>query len=181
MDEVLDNLLKEDKDYSDSKFKSKVENEFVQIKLSMVTGKTEKIRHFVSDEIYDMIVQKVKKDVEDNRIQLYDELNVANIQILNIKELEDRFEIHVSVLSKAYEYYIDRTTRQYISGDKTDRTERYTNIVFSKMKNAKNLNVLRKCPTCGAIIDVNANGVCSYCKSIFNLQNYDWIITSMEI
>ena len=55
MSEILENLLKQDPEYSEAKFKSKVENEFVQIKLSMVTGKTEKIKHFVNEEVYNKI------------------------------------------------------------------------------------------------------------------------------
>ena len=181
MSEVLENLIKHDSDYSESKFKSKVENMFVQIKLSMVTGKIEKIDHFVNDETYEKIKQKVKTDKENNRIQIYDELNVADIQIINIEELHDRFNIKVRVLSKALEYYIDRDNRKYLSGDKEVRTEKYTNITFTKMKNAQSYKVVRKCPTCGAVIDVNANGQCKYCHTIFNLEKYDWIITEMEI
>ena len=57
MDNTLENLLKQDTEFSEAKFKSKVENTFVQIKLSMVTGKTEKIHHFVNEETYQKIVQ----------------------------------------------------------------------------------------------------------------------------
>ena len=181
MADVLTNLLNEDKDYSESKFKSKVENEFVQIKLAMVTGKTEKIKHFVNDQTYEKIVNKVEEDTKNNRIQLYDELNVANIDIQNIEEYEDRFEIKVQVYSKAYEYFIDKETKKFISGNKNDRVEKYTNIVFAKVKNAKKLSTLRRCPTCGANVDVNANGRCNYCHTIFDLEKYDWIITSMEL
>ena len=181
MSEVLENLLKQDPDYSESKFKSKVENTFVQIKLSIVTGKIEKIDHFVNDETYNKIKQKVQTDIENNRIQIYDELNVADVQITNIEELEDCFKITVRVHSKALEYYIDRDSRKYLSGNKEVRTERYTNMTFTKMKNAKSFKVVRKCPYCGATIDVNFNGRCDYCHKIFNLEDYDWVITEMEI
>ena len=181
MSEVLEKLIEHDSDFSESKFKSKVENMFVQIKLSMVTGKIEKIDHFVNDETYEKIKQKVQTDKDNNRIQIYDELNVADIKIINIEELQDCFEIKVSIFSKALEYYIDRETRKYLSGDKEVRTERYTNITFTKMKNAQNFKTVRKCPTCGAVVDVNANGQCKYCHTIFNLEKYDWVITQMEI
>ena len=84
MNNTLENLLKQDSEFSEAKFKSKVENTFVQIKLSMVTGKTEKIHHFVNEETYQKIVQKVENDKSNKRIQLYDELNVADVQILKI-------------------------------------------------------------------------------------------------
>ncbi len=157
MSEVLENLLKHDRDYSESKFKSKVENTFVQIKLSMVTGRIEKIDHFVNDETYEKIKKKVKNDVENNRIQIYDELNVAEVQILSIEEFDDCFKIRVRVHSKALDYFIDRNTRKYLSGNNKSRTEKYTNITFTKLKNAAEFKVVRKCPSCGANIDVNSN------------------------
>lgn len=181
MSEALENLISHDADYSESKFKSKVENTFVQIKLAMVTGKIEKIDHFVNDETYEKIQNKVNDDKEKNRIQLYDELNVSNVQILAIDELEDCFNITVKVHSKALEYYIDRTSKKYISGDKNVRTERDTIMVYTKMKDAKSFKPARKCPTCGAIVDVNADGQCKYCHTIFNLEKYDWVITKMDI
>lgn len=181
MEDVLQNLIKYDEDFAESKFKSKVENTFVQIKLAIVTGKIEKIDHFVNDETYEKIKQKVNEDKENNRIQIYDELNVSNVEIINIEEQNDRFKITVKVHSKALEYFIDRDTRKYLSGDNYIRTERDSIIEYTKMKNAQSYKVVRKCPTCGAIIDVNANGQCSYCHTIFNLEKYDWVITKMDI
>lgn len=181
MSEALENLIKYDSDFAESKFKSKVENMFVQIKLSMVTGKIEKIDHFVNDQTYEKIKQKVDTDKENNRIQIYDELNVAGVQIRNIEELQDSFQIEVVVHSKALEYYIRKDNKQFLSGDKNLRTDRFTNITLKKMKNAQKYKAVRKCPTCGADVDVNLNGQCSYCHTIFNLEKYDWVIVEMEI
>ena len=181
MNNTLENLLKQDSEFSEAKFKSKVENTFVQIKLSMVTGKTEIIHHFVNEETYQKIVQKVENDKSNNRIQLYDELNVADVQILKIEEQEDSFKIEVNVHSKALEYYIARDTRKYISGDRYNRVERMNKIIYTKLKNSQDMGVARKCPSCGANIDVNKNGQCEYCGAIFNLQNYDWVITYMDV
>ena len=176
----LENLIKQDPDFAEEKLKSKVSNMFVQILLSMVTGKIEKIDHFVSDNVYKKIENKVNEDIENDRIQLYDELNVADVRITNIEEEQDCFKLCVTVHSKALEYYIDKKTKKYISGNNSYRTERYTNLVLTKNKNAKGLGVVRKCPTCGAIVDVNMNGQCSYCHTIFNLEAYDWVITQMD-
>ena len=181
INDVLENLLKHDQDFSESKFKSKVENTFVQIKLSIVTGKIDKIDHFVNDEVYDKLKEIVQENINNNRIQIYDELNVAEVQILNIEELDDCFNIQVRVHSKALDYFIDKNTKKYLSGNNTSRTDRYTEITFTKAKDAKSFKVNRKCPSCGANIDVNSNGKCSYCHRIFNLEKYDWIITKMEL
>ena len=180
MQESLENLIKQDPDFAEEKIKSKVSNMFVQILLSMVTGKIQKIDHFVSDNVYKRIENKVNDDIANNRIQLYDELNVANVEIKNVEENQDCFKLYVTVYSKALEYYIDKNSKKFLSGNNSYRTERYTNIELTKYKNAKGLGVVRKCPTCGAIVDVNMNGQCSYCHSIFNLEAYDWFITEMD-
>lgn len=181
MNEVLNNIIEQDKDFSEAKFKSKVQNMFVQVKLSMVTGKIQKIDHFVADEVYRKIESKVQSDIDNNRIQIYDELNVANIEIVDVREYEDHFEIDVRLLSRALEYYISRDTRKYLSGNNSSRIEKSNLITFSKIKNAKGLKVLRKCPTCGAVVDINRDGRCEYCHNIFNLEDYDWIITKMDV
>lgn len=181
MSSVLENLISQDSDFSEAKFKSKVENEFVQIKLSMVTGKTERIKHFVNDETYNKIVNKVENDKANNRIQMYDELNVADVKLSNIRELDDCFEIDVDVHSKALDYYLSRETRQFLSGNNSCRTERDSRLVFQKKKDNKALGASRKCPSCGANIDLNMNGKCMYCGMIFPLENYDWVITYMDI
>lgn len=181
MSTELENLVKQDPEFSESKFKSKVENEFVQIKLSIVTGKTERIKHFVNEETYNKITKKVEEDIANNRIQMYDELNVANVQLLNIEELDDCFQIKVQVHSKALEYYISRDTRKFLSGNNSYRTERDSMITFKKIKNNKELGVARKCPSCGATLDINRSGKCEYCGAIFSLENYDWTIVEMDI
>ena len=35
--------------------------------------------------------------------------------------------------------------------------------------------------SCGASIDVNANGKCPYCGTIYNLEDKDWVLTFIEI
>ena len=181
MSEVLDNLIKADSEFSESKFKSKVENEFIQIMLSMVTRKTLSVKHFFNDETYQKILDKINDDVKNGRIQIYDELNVAGVELQNIEELDDKFRINVLVHSKALAYYISLSTRKYLSGNNTSRTDRDYSIIFEKKKDNKELGAARKCPGCGANLDINKTGVCSYCGTIIELENYDWVITYMNI
>ena len=181
MSTAIDNIINQDSEFSESKFKSKVENEFVQIMLSIMTGKIERIRHIVSSSVYQDITAKVEEDKKNNRIQMYDELNVSDVKISNIQELDDCFQIDVIVHSKALDYYINRATRKFLSGNNKYRTERDNILVFKKSKDSKELGNARRCPSCGANIDNNKNGKCDYCGSIFKLEKYDWTITKFEI
>ena len=180
MSDVLQNLIMEDANFSEAKFKSKVDNIFIQLYTGVMKQDLEKIKHFLSDEVYAKYSQKINALQAANQIQIYDELNVSNTNINNIEEFDDRFEICVSLLTKYLDYRIAKDTRKYISGDRDVRAERIVNLKFSKIKNAKDLGNARKCPGCGANMDINKNGICEYCGSVYTLREYDWVLDEIS-
>lgn len=180
MSEVLNNLIREDSEFSEAKFKAKVDNVFIKLYTGVMKQDLEKIRHFLSDEVYEKYSQKIKQLQNANQIQVYDELNVSNTNITNIEELDDRFVISVSLLTKYLDYKITKDTKKYISGDRDVRLEKYVNLKFSKIKNAKALGNARRCTGCGANIDLNKNGICEYCGSVYVLKDYDWVLDEIH-
>lgn len=174
--EVLQNLLIEDNTFSEAKFKSKVDNVFIKLYTSVMKQDLEKVKHFISNNVYEEFMNRIKKSQEKNEIQMYDELNVSNTNIESIQEYDDRFEINVSLLTKYLDYRITRDTRKFISGDRDVRKEKNVRLKFSKIKNAKSQGNARKCPGCGANIDVNKSGICVYCGSVYTLREYDWVL-----
>ena len=180
MSDVLDNLIREDSTFSEAKFKSKVDNVFIKLYTGVMKQDLENIKHFLADEVYEKYNGKIKQLQAANQIQVYDELNVSNTNITKIEELEDRFEITVSLLTKYLDYKIAKDTKKYISGNKDVRVERIIRLKFSKIKNAKALGNARKCTGCGANIDLNKNGVCEYCGSVYALRDYDWVLDEIN-
>ena len=180
MSEVLDNLIREDSSFSEAKFRSKVDNVFIKLYTGVMKQDLENIRHFLSDDVYEKYNEKINSAKAANQIQIYDELNVSDTNITNIEEFEDRFEITVSLLTKYLDYRISKDTRKYISGNRDVRTEKRVMLKFSKIKNAKALGNARKCTGCGANIDLNKNGVCEYCGSVYVLRDYDWVLEEIN-
>ena len=176
MSDVLNHLLIEDKSFSEAKFKAKVDNVFIQLYTAVMKQDLQKVKHFLADEVYEKYNDKVKELQNANQIQVYDELNVSNTQIMSIEELEDRFEIKVSLLTKYLDYRISKQTKKFISGNKDVRKEKIVKLKFSKIKNAKELGAARKCTGCGANMDLNKTGICEYCGSVYVLRDYDWVL-----
>ena len=176
MSGVLEHLVLEDKDFSEAKFKAKVDNVFIQLYTAVMKQDLQKVKHFLSEEVFEKYNNKINELQRNNQIQVYDELNVSNTNITNIEEKEDRFEINVTLLTKYLDYKITKDTKKYISGDRDVRVEKFVKLKFSKIKNAKALGNARRCTGCGANIDLNKNGVCEYCGSIYVLRDYDWVL-----
>lgn len=180
MSEVLSHLLIEDKGFSDAAFKAKVDNVFIQLYTAVMKQDLQKVKHFLSEEVFEKYDRKVKELQQNNQIQVYDELNVSNTEIMSMEEFEDRYEIRVSLLTKYLDYKIAKDTRKFLSGNRDVRLEKIVKLKFSKIKNAKELGAARKCTGCGANMDLNKTGVCEYCGSVYVLKDYDWVLDEID-
>ena len=174
----MDEILKYDKEFSEAKFKTYVNNVFVQIKLGFMSSNLERVKHFMSEELYQGYVKNLDSLKQKNHIMMYDELNAYDVSIVKCEKIEDRLRITVNLISRALEYTIDKNTRKIISGDNTKRITRNNLLVFEKKIASDTQKIGRVCEACGATIDVNQNGKCSYCGTIYNLEKYNWILVS---
>lgn len=177
---IFDNLVKEDKNFSEATFKAKADNIFIQLYTAVMKQDLKHVKHVVSDEVYAKYERRINALKERNEIQIYDELNVSDTNITNVVENENEFVLYVNLLTKYLDYVINRETRAFIRGNKDVREEKRVNLVFTKSKQVKELNIARTCPSCGANLDLNKTGVCPYCGSIFELKEYDWILTQVN-
>ena len=162
-------------------FKTKVDNIFVKLYTCIMKGDLTDVRHFISEELYNNYINKINELISHNKRQMYDEINVKNTMIINRKILEDKEIIDVEIVSRYMDYIIDINTGDLISGDDTRRIERRNILRFEKKLNTKDFGIVRKCPGCGASINVNNTGKCEYCDTIFNLDDYDYILVSINV
>ena len=175
----MNEILKYDSEFTESKFKSFVDNVFIQVHLAIMMKEPEKIRHFVSDEVYHEVISKVDSLNQRNVIQMYDEINVKQTTILRQEIKEDCMEIEVNITSRYMDYLMDED-RNFISGVNTDRVEKENYLIFRKKIEFIKQGSVRKCPGCGASIDVNASGLCAYCGTTYNLGEKDWVLVSLK-
>lgn len=168
-------------DFNEAMFKTKVDNIFVKLYTCIMKGDLTDVRHFISEELYNNYINKINELISHNKRQMYDEINVKSTMIINRKILEDKEIIDVEIVSRYMDYIIDINTGDLISGDDTRRIERRNILRFEKKLNTKDFGIVRKCPGCGASINVNNTGKCEYCDTIFNLDDYDYILVSINV
>lgn len=176
MEELIKKIVEEDKEFTEAKFRAKADNMYIQIFTAVMKQDLMRVKHFLSEELYARFEEKVKELQNKNLIQVYGELNVSDTNITKIVEDDKEFKIEVSLLTKYLDYQIDKNTKKMVSGNCDVRVEKYVKLVFTKIKNAKSLGVARACQGCGANLDINFDGRCPYCGTIFKLQEYDWIL-----
>lgn len=171
-----------DKSLDNAMFISRVDNAFVMLYSSIMFGDLSRVDHKISDKVMD----KYKGFVDDlnnrNLRQMYDELNVksTNIDSINYDE-SGNIVVHVTLVSRYMDYIMDKDTCKKVSGINDHRVEHINHLTFVKKAGTKDLGAVRQCQNCGANMDININGKCSHCDSIFNMEDYDYVLDDIEV
>lgn len=168
-------------DFNEAMFKTKVDNIFVKLYTCVMKGNLSDVDHFIGDDLHNELQSLIDNLKSNNQRQMYDELNVKNTSIISRNILDDKEVVEVEIISRYMDYIIDMDTGDVISGDDTRRIEKRNILVFEKKITTKDIGIVRKCPGCGASISVNTSGKCEYCDSIFNQEDYDYVLMSISV
>ena len=168
-------------EFNEAMFKTKVDNIFVKVYTSIMKQDLRETSHFIGDNLEEELQNKIDTLKNYNQRQMYDELNVKDTRVLSRSITNDKEVIEVELVSRYMDYIIDIDTGDLISGDDTRRIEKRNILRFEKQLNTKEIGLVRKCPGCGASISVNKSGKCDYCGAIYNQEDYDYVLVSIDV
>ena len=177
---VLKQILVVDTGFNEAIFKSYVDNVFVKIYTAVMLDELENVRHFMNEGVFELFSNRVQILNQKNLRQMYDELNVKSTSIIGFESTDQEFLITVKLVARYLDYYLNRDSGEYLSGNLDTRVEKVNILKFSKKRNFLPLGVVRKCPGCGASISVNTKGVCEYCGTTYNLEDHEYILVDFK-
>ena len=176
---MKEEIIKVDNTYDEAIFLSRVDHIFIMILDAIMGRDMSSVKHYLTDEVYERYNDLVNSYINDKKIRLFDEMNVKSTTIENVNITDTEINIEVILTSRYMDYFMDEDGN-YISGINDHRIEKNHYITFTKNIGAKELKSARRCPSCGATLDINHSGVCPYCKSTIDMSNYDYIITRID-
>lgn len=167
--------------FNEAMFKTKVDNIFVKLYSAEMKQDLSDVLHFINDDVRNVFQNRIDKNKKLNRRQIYDEINVKNTNIIDRNITNDKEFVKVEIISRYMDYVIDLNTGNTIYGDDTRRIEKRNILMFEKKIDAKDTDIIRKCPGCGASMSVNTSGKCEYCGTIFNQEDYDYVLVELNV
>jgi len=168
-------------EFNEAMFKTKVDNIFVKLYTGIMKQDLSDVSHFIGDTLENELEDKINNLKSQNKRQIYDEINVKNTNIISKNIEKDKEIVTVEIISRYMDYIINIDTGGLVSGDDTRRIEKRNILIFEKRIGTKEIGLVRRCPGCGASISVNTSGKCEYCGTIFNQEDYDYILTSLTV
>lgn len=176
---LIREITSQDNNFNEATFKSYVDNMFVKIHSAIMHDELDTVSHFMTKDLYQYFIQKVADLNQKNLIQMYDELNVKSTEIIGFESNDTELKIKVLLTSRYLDYYLNKETGDFVSGNNQSRVEKENILILTKKRDFLTQKSVRKCPGCGASISVNTNGICSYCGTAYNLNDYDYILTNI--
>ena len=164
---------------ADSELTAKFSNIYISLLYAIMIKDINKVSHFLSSEMVKKFEDIINSLKERQVSQLYDELNVGEIDILKREEKDGLERITVRILSRYMNYLVD-SEGEYLEGNNEYREEHENILVFEKSLNAQELSHYR-CKYCGNNLDINFTGECPNCNNVYNMEDHDYQLVSLEV
>ena len=87
----MNELINLDPTFTESAFKTQIDNMFVMLHMSYMTSNLKRVAHFISKDVYEEYEKKLEELNSKNLRQMYDELNVKSTDIVDIKTIASLF------------------------------------------------------------------------------------------
>ena len=176
---MIDEIKKYDADFNEAEFYTKTDHIFIMILSAIMERDMSSVKHYLSDELFEKYDNLVKEYEHDGVLRLFDEMNVKSNDIVDSYVDDNGINVVVKIVSRYMDYFINEDG-DYIRGVNDHRVELEHEVIFTKRLDTKQLGEVRRCPSCGHSLDINASGLCPFCNQTIDMKDYDYIVTSID-
>jgi Tim44-like domain len=178
-------LKRADKNFSEAQFKDLASTVFVILRECVERKDLGQARPYVSSSSFRRFISEIDELKNKNWTRHIDKLKIEKVDIINVVHDGPYFYIAVKIDSSAIDYTVSDKDKNLISGKKQKRSfsEKWTFMRSDKVMTPKeSAEVMsKKCPNCGAAIEVNALGKCRYCESELTSGNFSWVLSEIVL
>ena len=172
-------ILKYDGTFTEATFLTKADHIYIMILNAIIDKDMNEVKHYLSENVYNYVKSFVDDCINRDVTRIFDEMNVKTSRISDFYVNDNGINIVIDLTSRYMDYFLD-SNGEYLSGINDHRIEKNHRLIFTKKLDAKVLKEARRCPSCGNTLDINASGICPYCKQVIDMSNYDYILTSID-
>ena len=172
-----------DPQFETETFLQRAEMAFLLVKRAYQDRNAHAGRAFMSDDLWRPWSQEIARLTEQHQRPLLEDLNVRGMQVPYVAHEPggDTIQVHFDYVA-AVSVVDDRAERKPSRRDDDERLgELWT---FQRQAGAKTVVsggvTASKCPNCGALLELDEDGVCRYCKADVTSGRYDWVVTGTD-
>ena len=181
---ALGDLKARDPGFSESRFLEDAANLYIRLQNAWTDRNLEPVRSRLSEEQYAAAERGVNQYLRAKQTNHVDRIAVLGTEIIGCSKDSRNDILIVRMNTRIVDYVTDDATGKLVRGDKSAEkfmTYHWTMIRSLGKQTAVSGKIKAKyCPHCGAPLDLNQSGVCSYCHSVVTSDDHDWVLAKSE-
>ncbi len=179
----LDAIRAHDPAFDEAAFIADVERSFFVVQQAWSERKPELSRRVMADGIWQQHRVQIEQYQAQHRRNLLDGLAIGNATVVAAHSDQTYDTVTVRIHAASADYDVDDSSGKVVRGNRNigEWTEDWVYQRSSDAVTKPNQGTLSAhCPNCGAPLDVDLAGVCSYCHAPIMSGKYDWVLTRID-
>jgi predicted lipid-binding transport protein (Tim44 family) len=178
-------IQQHDPAFNEADFLSDCNRAFFTIQQAWTERKPEISRQVMHDGIWQQHKFQIDQYLSQQKQNVLENLAIQNTRVVSAHTDESFDTIMVRFFASCADYDIDLASekRKIIKGDRTE-ADWAEDWVFQRSSRATTKpnggTMAKKCPNCGAPLDLDLAGVCKYCRAPVMSGEFDWVLTRIE-
>ncbi len=173
-------LAQRDPAFARSAFEERVGLVFREFQAAWSAQELARMRPFLSDNLFQTQAYWIDAYKRQHLRNVTDKARIEGIELSRIESDVWYDAITVRVRATSLDYTLAEGDR-VVAGSRTK--ERAYTEYWTFIRSAGRTGPTRtelSCPSCGAPLDINMAGVCSYCKAKVTTGEFDWVLSRIE-
>lgn len=169
--------------FDENAFLGESERAFFLVQQAWTERKPDLSRRVMADGIWQQHKAQIDQYVAQGRQNVLDQLSVGGARVIGAHSDQTYDTLTIRFLAACSDYDVDVNSGKVVRGDRS--VEQWSeDWVFQRSSSAttnpKGGTLSQKCPNCGAPLDLDLAGVCSYCRAPVMSGKYDWVLTRID-
>lgn len=168
--------------FDENAFLSRVERAFFLVQRAWTERRPELSRQVMADSLWQQHRAQIEEYRSSGRRNVLEDLSIGRAEIVAAHSDASYDTITVRIVAACADYDVDEKGR-VVRGDRVVR-EFVEDWVFQRSSSATTKpdggTMAQRCPNCGAPLDLDLAGVCSYCRQPIMGGAYDWVLSRID-